>query len=261
MINKVLVANRGEIAIRIFRACFELGINTVAVYSQEDEGSVHRFKADESYRLSKDKKAVEAYLDIESIIQIAKDVNADAIHPGYGFLSENTEFARRCEEEGIKFIGPSHEILNMFGDKVKAREAAKKANIPLIPGSDGPVESLEEVVEFGKTAGYPIIIKAALGGGGRGMRVVRSEDEVAEQYRLAVSEATKAFGSGEAYVEKYVEGPKHIEVQIMADEQGNTMHLWERDCSVQRRHQKVVEVAPTVTVSYTHLTLPTKRIV
>ena len=249
MINKVLVANRGEIAIRIFRACFELGISTVAVYSQEDEGSVHRFKADESYRLSKDKKAVEAYLDIESIIQIAKDVNADAIHPGYGFLSENTEFARRCEEEGIKFIGPSHEILDMFGDKVKAREAAKKANIPLIPGSDGPVESLEEVVEFGKTAGYPIIIKAALGGGGRGMRVVRSEDEVAEQYRLAVSEATKAFGSGEAYVEKYVEGPKHIEVQIMADEQGNTMHLWERDCSVQRRHQKVVEVAPTVNMS------------
>ena len=249
MINKVLVANRGEIAIRIFRACYELGINTVAVYSQEDEGSVHRFKADESYLLSKDKKAVEAYLDIESIIQIAKDVNADAIHPGYGFLSENTEFARRCEEEGIKFIGPSHEILDMFGDKVKAREAAKKANIPLIPGSDGPVESLEEVVEFGKTAGYPIIIKAALGGGGRGMRVVRSEDEVAEQYRLAVSEATKAFGSGEAYVEKYVEGPKHIEVQIMADEQGNTMHLWERDCSVQRRHQKVVEVAPTVNMS------------
>ncbi|MFV8813893.1 biotin carboxylase N-terminal domain-containing protein, partial [Aerococcus urinaeequi] len=247
--NKVLVANRGEIAIRIFRACFELGISTVAVYSQEDEGSVHRFKADESYRLSKDKKAVEAYLDIESIIQIAKDVNADAIHPGYGFLSENTEFARRCKEEGIKFIGPSHEILDMFGDKVKAREAAKKANIPLIPGSDGPVESLEEVVEFGKTAGYPIIIKAALGGGGRGMRVVRSEDEVAEQYRLAVSEATKAFGSGEAYVEKYVEGPKHIEVQIMADEQGNTMHLWERDCSVQRRHQKVVEVAPTVNMS------------
>lgn len=249
MINKVLVANRGEIAIRIFRACYELGIDTVAVYSQEDEGSVHRFKADESYLLSRDKKAVEAYLDIETIIQIAKDVNADAIHPGYGFLSENTEFARRCEEEGIKFIGPSHEILDMFGDKVKAREAAKKANIPLIPGSDGPVESLEEVVEFGKTAGYPIIIKAALGGGGRGMRVVRSEDEVAEQYRLAVSEATKAFGSGEAYVEKYVEGPKHIEVQIMADEQGNTMHLWERDCSVQRRHQKVVEVAPTVNMS------------
>lgn len=249
MINKVLVANRGEIAIRIFRACYELGIHTVAVYSQEDEGSVHRFKADESYLLSRDKKAVEAYLDIETIIQIAKDVDADAIHPGYGFLSENTEFARRCEEEGIKFIGPSYEILDMFGDKVKAREAAKKANIPLIPGSDGPVESLEEVVEFGKTAGYPIIIKAALGGGGRGMRVVRSEDEVAEQYRLAVSEATKAFGSGEAYVEKYVEGPKHIEVQVIADEQGNTMHLWERDCSVQRRHQKVVEVAPTVNMS------------
>jgi pyruvate carboxylase len=142
MINKVLVANRGEIAIRIFRACFELGIQTVAVYSQEDEGSVHRFKADESYRLSSEKKAVAAYLDIETIIQIAKDSGADAIHPGYGFLSENTEFARRCEEEGIKFIGPSYEILDMFGDKVKAREAARKANIPLIPGSDGPVSSL-----------------------------------------------------------------------------------------------------------------------
>jgi len=249
MINKVLVANRGEIAIRIFRACFELGIQTVAVYSQEDEGSVHRFKADESYRLSSEKKAVAAYLDIETIIQIAKESGADAIHPGYGFLSENTEFARRCEEEGIKFIGPSYEILDMFGDKVKAREAARKANIPLIPGSDGPVSSLEEVVAFGNEAGYPIIIKAALGGGGRGMRVVRSEDEVAEQYRMAVSEATKAFGSGEAYVEKYVEGPKHIEVQVIADEQGNTMHLWERDCSVQRRHQKVVEVAPTVNMS------------
>lgn len=249
MINKVLVANRGEIAIRVFRACFELGIETVAIFAKEDEASVHRFKADESYLVGKGKKPVEAYLDIEGIIAIAKDTGVDAIHPGYGFLSENVTFARRCEEEGIIFIGPNSDILEMFGDKVKAREAATKAGIPLIPGSDGPVADVDEVYAFAEEVGYPIMVKAALGGGGRGMRVVRSKDDVQEMFTTAKSEAEKAFGSGEMYVEKYIENPKHIEVQVIADKHGHTMHLWERDCSVQRRHQKVVEVAPTVSMS------------
>ena len=248
MIKKVLVANRGEIAIRVFRACYELGIKTVAIFAKEDEASVHRFKADESYVVGVGKKPVEAYLDIEGIIAIAKDTGADAIHPGYGFLSENVQFARRCEEEGIQFIGPSSDILDMFGDKVKARQAAMDADIPLIPGSDGPVSGLDEVYAFGEEAGYPIMVKAALGGGGRGMRVVRSRDDVEEMFNTAKSEALKAFGSDEMYVEKYIENPKHIEVQVIADKHGHTMHLWERDCSVQRRHQKVVEVAPTVSM-------------
>ncbi|MCZ0717230.1 pyruvate carboxylase [Aerococcus kribbianus] len=247
--KKVLVANRGEIAIRVFRACFELGIETVAIYAKEDEASVHRFKADESYLVGAGKKPVEAYLDIEGIIAIAKDTGADAIHPGYGFLSENVHFARRCEEEGIIFIGPSSTTLDMFGDKVKARQAALDAEIPLIPGSDGPVSGVEEVYDFADQVGYPIMVKAALGGGGRGMRVVHSREELAEKYQTAQSEAEKAFGSGEMYVEKYIENPKHIEVQVIADQDGNTMHLWERDCSVQRRHQKVVEVAPTVSMT------------
>lgn len=249
MIKKLLVANRSEIAIRVFRACYELGIKTVAVYAKEDEASVHRFKADEAYLVGEGKKPVEAYLDIEGIIAIAKDTGADAIHPGYGFLSENIEFAKRCREEGIIFIGPESETLEMFGDKVKAKEAAKRGGIRSIPGSDGPVASVAEVLAFGEEAGYPIIIKAALGGGGRGMRVVYSKDEVQENYDAAISEATKAFGSGVVYVEKYIENPKHIEVQILGDTKGNVMHLWERDCSVQRRHQKVVEVAPTVSMS------------
>ncbi|AMC00034.1 pyruvate carboxylase [Aerococcus urinaehominis] len=247
--NKVLVANRGEIAIRVFRACAELDIATVAIYAKEDELSVHRFKADEAYLVGAGDKPVEAYLDIEDIIRIAKETGADAIHPGYGFLSENINFARRCQEEGIIFIGPELDTLDTFGDKMKAKQAAKAANIAGIPGSDGPVTSVEEVHDFAQEAGFPIIIKAALGGGGRGMRVVRSEEEIQENYEAAISEATKAFGSGVVYVEKYIENPKHIEVQILGDTAGNVMHLWERDCSVQRRHQKVVEVAPTVSMS------------
>ena len=177
-IQKVLVANRGEIAIRVFRACNELGIRTVAIYSREDAGSYHRYKADEAYLVGEGKKPIEAYLDIEGIIEIAKMHDVDAIHPGYGFLSENIEFAKRCEEEGIIFIGPRQQHLDMFGDKVKARHQAKQAGIPVIPGSDGPVQSLEDVMRFGETYGYPMIIKAALGGGGRGMRIVRSQAEV-----------------------------------------------------------------------------------
>jgi len=247
-INKILVANRGEIAIRIFRACTELNIRTVAVYSKEDSGSYHRYKADEAYLIGKDKKPIDAYLDIEAIIDLAKEVNVDAIHPGYGFLSENIHFAKRCEEEGITFIGPTSEHLNMFGDKVKAREQAIKADIPVIPGSDGPVESLDEVKSFTEEHGYPVIIKASLGGGGRGMRIVRGLDELSEAYDRAKSEAKAAFGNDEIYVEKLIENPKHIEVQIIGDKKGNIVHLYERDCSVQRRHQKVVEVAPSISL-------------
>jgi len=248
-IRKVLVANRGEIAIRVFRACTELGIRTVAIYSKEDAGSYHRYKADEAYLVGEGKKPIEAYLDIEGIIEIAKAHGVDAIHPGYGFLSENIQFAKRCREEGIIFIGPNEDHLDMFGDKVKARHAAVNAGIPVIPGSDGPVGGLEDVVRFAETHGYPLIIKAALGGGGRGMRIVRSKSEVKEAFERAKSEAKAAFGSDDVYVEKLIEKPKHIEVQILGDHEGNIVHLYERDCSVQRRHQKVVEVAPSVSLS------------
>ncbi|WP_110929295.1 pyruvate carboxylase [Bacillus massiliglaciei] len=248
-IEKVLAANRGEIAIRIFRACTELNIQTVAIYSKEDFGSYHRYKADEAYLVGEGKKPIDAYLDIEGIIEIAKMSGVDAIHPGYGFLSENIEFAKRCEEEGIIFIGPESRHLDMFGDKVKARTQAELAKIPVIPGSDGPVSDVNEVSDFGRKYGYPIIIKASLGGGGRGMRIVHDENEVSEAYKRAKSEAKAAFGNDEVYVERFIQNPKHIEVQILGDKYGNIVHLYERDCSVQRRHQKVVEVAPSVSLS------------
>ncbi|KPN13602.1 pyruvate carboxylase [Bacillus australimaris] len=248
-IQKVLVANRGEIAIRVFRACTELNLRTVAIYSKEDSGSYHRYKADEAYLVGEGKKPIDAYLDIEGIIEIAKRNDVDAIHPGYGFLSENIHFARRCEEEGIQFIGPTSQHLDMFGDKVKARDEAKKAGIPVIPGSDGPVDSVREVEKFGEEYGYPFIIKASLGGGGRGMRIVRSKEELKEAYDRAKSEAKAAFGNDEVYVEKLIENPKHIEVQVIGDNHGNIIHLYERDCSVQRRHQKVIEVAPSVSLT------------
>jgi pyruvate carboxylase len=248
-IQKVLVANRGEIAIRVFRACTELNIRTVAIYSKEDAGAYHRYKADEAYLIGEGKKPIDAYLDIEGIIDIAKKNRVDAIHPGYGFLSENINFAKRCEEEGITFIGPTSTHLDMFGDKVKARAQAQLASIPVIPGSDGPVTKLDDVLKFGEKVGYPIIIKASLGGGGRGMRIVRSQSSLKESYERAKSEAKAAFGSDEVYVEKLIENPKHIEVQILGDVDGNIVHLYERDCSVQRRHQKVVEIAPSVSLS------------
>ncbi|BAC13386.1 pyruvate carboxylase [Oceanobacillus iheyensis HTE831] len=247
-INKVLVANRGEIAIRVFRACTELNIRTVAIYSKEDSSAFHRFKADEAYLIGEGKKPIDAYLDIEGIIELAKEVNVDAIHPGYGFLSENIQFARRCEEEGIIFIGPTSKHLSMFGDKVKAREQAVAANLPIIPGSDGPVSSLEEVQDFTQEHGYPIIIKASLGGGGRGMRVVKDDSELESAYDRAKSEAKAAFGNDEIYVERLIENPKHIEVQILGDNAGNIVHLYERDCSVQRRHQKLIEIAPSLSL-------------
>lgn len=247
--KKVLVANRGEIAIRVFRACSELKIKTVGIYAAEDEYSVHRFKADEAYLVGKGKKPIDAYLDIDDIIRIAKDSGAEAIHPGYGFLSENLDFAKRCEAEGIIFIGPSIHHLDIFGDKIKAKQAAIEAGIQSIPGTDGPVASIEEVLDFAANHDYPIMIKAALGGGGRGMRVARDEKEARDGYERAKSEAKAAFGSDEVYVEKYIGNPKHIEVQILGDSHGNVVHLFERDCSVQRRHQKVVEVAPCVSLN------------
>ncbi len=247
-IKKLLIANRGEIAIRIMRACTELHIRTVAIYSKEDIASLHRFKADEAYLVGKDKKPIDAYLDIEGIIEIAKKHDVDAIHPGYGFLSENIHFARRCQEEGLLFVGPEVIHLDMFGDKVRAREQAIAAGIPVIPGSDGPVTTIAEVQKFADEHGFPFIIKAALGGGGRGMRIVRKQEELEDAYHRAKSEAKSAFGNDEIYIEKFIENPKHIEVQIIADTHGNMVHLYERDCSVQRRHQKVVEVAPSISL-------------
>ena len=248
-IKKLLVANRGEIAIRIFRAAAELNISTVAIYSNEDKSSLHRYKADESYLVGSDLGPAESYLNIERIIEVAKRAGVDAIHPGYGFLSENEQFARRCAEEGIKFIGPHLEHLDMFGDKVKARTTAIRANLPVIPGTDGPIESFEAAQQFALEAGFPLMIKATSGGGGKGMRIVREESELEDAFHRAKSEAEKSFGNSEVYIERYIDNPKHIEVQVIGDEQGNIIHLYERDCSVQRRHQKVVEVAPSVGLS------------
>ncbi len=248
-INKLLVANRGEIAIRIFRAATELGIQTVAIYSKEDMSSLHRYKADESYLVGEDLGPSESYLNIERIIKVAKDADVDAIHPGYGFLSENMHFAKRCAEEDIIFIGPHLEHLDMFGDKVKARETAIKAELPVIPGTDGPVDNFERAKAFAEEAGFPLMIKATSGGGGKGMRIVKEASELEEAFTRAKSEAEKSFGNSEVYIEKFIDNPKHIEVQIIGDEAGNIIHLYERDCSVQRRHQKVVEVAPSVSLS------------
>jgi pyruvate carboxylase len=247
--KKVLVANRGEIAIRIFRACTELGIRTVAVYSEQDNVALHRFKADEAYLIGEGKGPIEAYLDIESIIEVAKRHDVDAIHPGYGFLSENEHFAKRCEEENITFIGPTSEHIAKFGDKVIARQMAIEADIPVIPGTPEPVRTLEEALRFVKENGYPIIIKAASGGGGRGMRIVRKQEELQDALDRARSEAKSAFGNAAVYLEKFLENPKHIEVQVLADRYGHAVHLFERDCSIQRRHQKVVEVAPSLSLT------------
>ncbi|SHE59720.1 pyruvate carboxylase [Atopostipes suicloacalis DSM 15692] len=248
-IQKVLVANRGEIAIRIMRACHELGIKTVGIYSKEDIGTLHRQKADESYIIGEGKSPTQAYLDIEGIIELAKEKNVDAIHPGYGFLSENEQFARRCKEEGILFIGPELKHLDMFGNKTRARETAIDAGLNVIPGTDGEISSVEDVLQFGHEYGYPIIIKAVSGGGGKGMRIVHNKGEVEEAYDRTKSEAVNSFGNDALYVEKYIDQPKHIEVQILGDQHGNVVHLYERDCSVQRRHQKVIEVAPAYALS------------
>ena len=247
--KRILVANRGEIAIRIFRACHELGIRTVAIYSSEDQLSLFRTKADESYLIGKNKGPVEAYLNIEEIISLALKKGVDAIHPGYGFLSENQEFAKKCEEAGIVFIGPSHEMIEKLGDKIQSKLVAKEANVPTIPGVEKPITSEAEAKAFANFCGYPVMLKAAAGGGGRGMRIVNSEDKLIEAFHSAQNEAKKAFGNDDVFIEKYLEKPKHIEVQVLGDEYGNIVHLYERDCSIQRRHQKVIEFTPAITLS------------
>ena len=247
-IQKVLVANRGEIAIRIFRACHDLGIHTVAIYSNEDTYSLFRTKADEAYLVGEKKSPLGAYLDIPGIIGLAKRRGVTAIHPGYGFLSENADFARACEENGILFIGPSAKVLGQMGDKLSAKEIAISCGVPIIPGCTEPLQDAEDAVEKAVSFGFPVILKAAAGGGGRGMRRCDSPEEVRTAYELVHSEAEKAFGCGDIFMEKYLVEPKHIEVQILADQYGNVYHLGERDCSLQRRYQKVVEFAPAWSV-------------
>ena len=247
-IQKVLVANRGEIAIRIFRACHDLGIHTVAIYSNEDTYSLFRTKADEAYLVGEKKSPLGAYLDIPGIIGLAKRRGVTAIHPGYGFLSENADFARACEENGILFIGPSSKVLGQMGDKLSAKEIAISCGVPIIPGCTEPLRDAEDAVEKAVSFGFPVILKAAAGGGGRGMRRCDSPEEVRTAYELVHSEAEKAFGCGDIFMEKYLVEPKHIEVQILADQHGNVYHLGERDCSVQRRNQKMIEFAPAWSV-------------
>jgi pyruvate carboxylase len=242
--TKILCANRGEIAVRVFRAGTELGMKTVAIFAEADRQSTHRYKADESYEVGRGKAPVAAYLDYESIIRVAKENGAQAIHPGYGLLSENSDFARRCEEEGIVLIGPRSQTLIEMGDKVIAKAKAKECGLPLVPGTEEATDSVEDALAFAKEFGMPIMLKAAMGGGGRGMRVVREFNDLEDAFKRASSEATTAFGDGRMFLERYVEAPRHIEVQILGDNYGNIVHLGERDCSVQRRHQKVVELAP-----------------
>ncbi|KAA8896194.1 carbamoyl-phosphate synthase L chain, ATP binding domain-containing protein [Sphaerosporella brunnea] len=245
-LNKIMVANRGEIPIRIFRTAHELSLQTVAIYSHEDRLSMHRQKADEAYMIGKRGQytPVQAYLAIDEIIKIAVEHGVNMIHPGYGFLSENAEFARKVEANGIVFIGPTPEVIDGLGDKVSARAAAIKENVPVVPGTPGPVAELSEAEAFVQEYGYPVIIKAAYGGGGRGMRVVRKGDSLKDAFERATSEAQSAFGNGTVFIERFLDRPKHIEVQLLGDNHGNVVHLYERDCSVQRRHQKVVEIAP-----------------
>lgn len=248
MFKKLLVANRGEIAIRVLRAATELNLHTVAIYTYEDRYSLHRYKADEAYQIGRNDDPLKPYLDIEGIIQTAKREKADAIHPGYGFLSENALFARRCREEGITFIGPSPEVMEQLGDKIAAKTVAATASIPMIQGSEADIRDVQTAKKEAARIGYPLIIKASAGGGGRGMRVVHSDEALDQVLREAQNEARVAFGNDTIFFEKFIESPKHIEVQIMGDRHGNIVHLFERDCSVQRRFQKVVEVAPAISL-------------
>jgi len=244
MFKKILIANRGEIAVRVIRACREMGIRSVAVYSDVDRAALHVRKADEAYPVGP-AAAAESYLNIEKIIAVAKRSGADAIHPGYGFLSENSRFAHACAEAGIKFIGPTAAAMEMMGSKTRARQNMEKAGIPFVPGTSRGVETPEEAKKVAEKIGYPVMLKAAAGGGGKGMRLVHKPEELAAALESAQSEAQRAFGDGEIYIEKAILNPRHIEMQILADEQGNTVYLGERECSIQRRHQKVLEEAPS----------------
>jgi Acetyl/propionyl-CoA carboxylase, alpha subunit len=241
--KKILIANRGEIAVRIIRACRDLGIKTVAVYSDADRRSLHVAMADEAYRIGPPAPG-ESYLSVGKIVDAVKRSGAEAVHPGYGFLSENTTFAETCEKEGIVFIGPSSEAIHLMGDKITARKIAKESKVPLVPGSAGAVSDVEAEVTA-KKIGYPVMIKASAGGGGKGMRLVRKEEDFKSSLRMARSEAKSAFGDDSVYIEKFVEQPRHVEIQILGDSHGNVLHLFERECSIQRRHQKVIEEAPS----------------
>ncbi len=244
MIKKVLIANRGEIAIRIAKTLKEIGIKTVSIYSDADKESLHIRKTDETYYLGHSKPS-ESYLNIEKIIEIAKKCKADAIHPGYGFLAENPKFAKECEKNGIIFIGPSSESLEKSGDKIFARKAAKECGVNIIPGTETGTENYEEFERMGEKIGFPLMIKAALGGGGKGMRIVERKENLKSAFELARKEAIEAFADGTLYVEKYLKDPRHIEIQILGDKYGNYIHLFERECSIQRRHQKIIEEAPS----------------
>ena len=247
--KKVLVANRGEIAIRVYRALNELGIGTIGIYSKEDRYSLFRTKTDESYLLDKEKGPIDAYLDVDRIIQIAKEKGADAIHPGYGFLSENAEFAQAVIDAGLAFIGPSPETMRALGDKISSKVIAEKLDVPIIPGVDHPIRSIDEAVSIAARIGYPVMLKASAGGGGRGIRLVQTPQELPQAYAMAVAEGEASFGDGSVYMEKFVHPARHIEVQVLADEAGTVVCLGERDCSVQRRHQKLIEESPSPAVS------------
>lgn len=244
MFSKVLIANRGEIAARVIRTCKKLGIQTVAVYSEADADSLHVQLADEAYLIGKPRVS-ESYLNIEKIIEVAKMTKAEAIHPGYGLLSENPEFARRCEEEGIVFIGPKADVIAKMGSKIEARKTMAEAGVPIVPGISFPLKDIDEAAKTAEEIGYPIMLKASAGGGGIGMQIVRNEEELRKAFEGNQKRAASFFGDGAMYLEKYIANPRHIEIQLLADEHGNCVYLWERECSIQRRHQKVVEEAPS----------------
>ncbi len=245
MFNKILIANRGEIALRVICACKELGIKTVAIYSEADRNSLHVRFADEAICIGPP-RLNESYLNIPAVISAAEIANVDAIHPGYGLLSENANFAEVCQACSIKFIGPPPEVTRLMGEKEKARATMKKEGVPILPGSEGILASAEEALEWARSVGFPVIVKASAGGGGRGMRVIRSEEELPNLFHAAQSEAAAAFGNGDLYMEKFIERPRHIEFQVLADEHGNVISLGERECSIQRRHQKLLEEAPSL---------------
>ncbi|RTZ78384.1 MAG: acetyl-CoA carboxylase biotin carboxylase subunit, partial [Gammaproteobacteria bacterium] len=243
MFRKILIANRGEIAVRIIRACAEMGIRSVAIYTEADRYSLHVKKADEAYSIGED--PVAGYLNVHRIVNLALQAGCDAIHPGYGFLSENAEFAAACERRGLTFIGPVAEVIRRMGDKTEARKAMIAAGVPVTPGTEENLENLDEALEVAEKVGYPIMLKATSGGGGRGIRRCDSPEDLKRNYDRVISEATAAFGRAEVFLEKAIVNPKHIEVQVLADSHGNCIHLYERDCSIQRRNQKLIEIAPS----------------
>lgn len=248
MLKKVLVANRGEVAVRIIRACREMGIRTVAVYSEADKNSLHKTLADEAICIGPAASS-KSYLNMKAILEAACLTGADSIHPGFGFLSENASFAKICNDMGIKFIGPSGDLINLLGNKSKAKETMKKAGVPVVPGSEGLIKNKEEAIELAEKIKYPVILKASAGGGGRGIRIAYSKEELEKSYDIVKQEAKISFGDDSIYLEKFIENPRHVEIQILADEHGNCIHLGERDCSIQRRNQKIIEETPSMAIN------------